>query len=186
MIRFSCRLAHGVYVFLADPAPQVARFCKGETMILEQDIHPDDPKGTEAVILPEPSESTVKEKKQILIVDDDNVQNEILAFCFEKIGYDSAVATCGETGFAKAKEIRPDLILLDIEMPGISGLEVCRQLVDCPETYEIPIIILSGHEGGDVVRDARSAGCHYFVRKPYDPNALLTLVQAAMEESSGW
>lgn len=159
-------------------------------MILEQNTPSDEPSpaqsGAQSFVLPEPSESSVEEKKRILIVDDDCVQNEILEFCFRKIGYDSVAASCGDTGFAKAKEIRPDLILLDIEMPGMNGLEVCRQLIDNPETCEIPIIILSGHDGIDIVRDARSAGCHYFIRKPYDPNALLTLVQAAIKESSDW
>lgn len=158
-------------------------------MILEQNTPSDDPSyaqsGAQSVVLPEPSESSV-ESKRILIVDDDKIQNEILEFCFRKIGYDSVVATCGDSGFAKAKEIRPDLILLDIEMPGMSGLEVCRRLIDNPETCEIPIIILSGHDGIDIVRDARSAGCHYFIRKPYDPNALLTLVQSAIKESNDW
>lgn len=154
-------------------------------MILEQGMPTDDP-GAQSVVLPQSVESTVEESKQILIVDDDCVQNEILEFCFRKNGYESVIATCGESGLAKAKEIRPDLILLDIEMPGMSGLDVCRHLMDNTNTCEIPIIILSGHDRDEVVRDARSAGCHFFIRKPFDPNALLTLVQAAMKEASDW
>lgn len=154
-------------------------------MILEQEIPSDDP-SEHAVILPQPTEEAVEGSSRILIVDDDNVQNEILEFCFRKIGYESVTATCGKSGLAKAKEIRPDLILLDIQMPGMSGLEVCRQLMDDTDTCGIPIIILSGHDGSEVVRDARAAGCHYFIRKPYDPNALLTLVQSAIKESNDW
>jgi len=137
-------------------------------MILEHEIPSDDQCG-QPVVLPNPADSPVEGKGQILIVDDDCVQNEVLEYCFRKIGYDSVVATCGESGFSRAKEIRPDLILLDIEMPGISGLEVCRQLIDDPATCGIPVIILSGRDGSEVVRDARSAGCHFFIHKPYDP-----------------
>jgi two-component system, OmpR family, alkaline phosphatase synthesis response regulator PhoP len=86
----------------------------------------------------------------------------------------------GRSGLSLARQRRPDLVLLDLGLPDVHGLEVCEQLVDSPETCGIPIIIVSGLDEPDVVRSARSAGCEYFLRKPYDPNALLTLIQHAL------
>lgn len=62
-------------------------------------------------------------------------------------------------------------------------LRVCQQLVDNPATCDIPVIILSGMQRPDIIRRSRSAGCRYYVRKPYDPNALLVLIDQAIEES---
>ena len=137
-------------------------------------------------VLPLPVDGTTPVRRKILIVDDDDTQNEVLKYCFGKVGYDAFVATCGETGFAKAREIHPDLILLDIELPTRNGLDVCRELMDNSDTCEIPVIILSGHDSNDVVREARSAGCRFFIRKPFDPNALLALVEHATTQGDRW
>ena len=66
------------------------------------------------------------------------------------------------------------------------GFDVCQQLADDPQTCSIPVIILSGMERPDIIRRARSSGCQYFVRKPYDPNALLVLIQSAIGEADKW
>jgi CheY-like chemotaxis protein len=81
---------------------------------------------------------------------------------------------------------RPSLIVLDLRLPDTDGFSVCSQLVDDPATSEIPVIILSGMERPDIIRQSRAAGCQYFVRKPYDPNALLILIRQAIDESRGW
>jgi CheY-like chemotaxis protein len=69
-------------------------------------------------------------------------------------------------------------------LPDVDGLELCQQLVDDAQTGEIPVIIVSGREQDDVVRRSRAAGCQYYVRKPYDPNVLLTLIRQAIDEAS--
>ena len=78
----------------------------------------------------------------------------------------------------------PDLVLLDLRLPTSDGLSVCQQLTDAPETCGIPVIIVSGMERPDIVRRSRAVGCQYFVRKPYDPSALLVLVEHALAESN--
>jgi DNA-binding response OmpR family regulator len=85
-----------------------------------------------------------------------------------------------------ARRERPDLVVLDLRLPDGNGFDVCADLVDSPETCDIPVIIVSGLERGDIVRTARKAGCHFFVRKPYDPNALLTLIEHALREAESW
>ncbi len=80
-----------------------------------------------------------------------------------------------------AAQQQPDCILLDLNLPDLDGFEVCQRLVDAPITAEIPVIIISGLERPDVIRRSRAAGCQFYLRKPYDPNALLALIQRAIE-----
>jgi CheY-like chemotaxis protein len=95
-------------------------------------------------------------------------------------------AYSGKAGLAKAKSHTPSLVVLDLGLPDIDGLRVCEQLADSPETCSVPIIILSGKDQPGLVRRCRAAGCHYFLRKPYDPNALLVLIRQAINEARAW
>ena len=124
------------------------------------------------------------EKRRILIVDDDNDQAEALALGLSRQGFQPLLASTVSTGLMIAQLHDPDLILLDIRLPDGNGLELCEWLADSPETADIPIILLSAMGGDEIVRQARSAGSMYFVRKPYDPNALLTLVDDALEKAN--
>jgi CheY-like chemotaxis protein len=98
----------------------------------------------------------------------------------------AVAAYSGAAGLAKAKADPPSAIVLDLGLPDTDGLLICEQLADLPETCSIPIIILSGKEQPGIVRRCRAAGCHYFLRKPYDPNALLVLVRQAIRDASNW
>ena len=123
-----------------------------------------------------------KVAQRILIVDDDHAQCDVLAYRFGSVGYKTVTAHNGYDGMQIAREQHPDLILLDIRLPDVDGLTVCHQLNDAPETCDIPIIVLSAMERPDIIRRTRSAGSHFFLRKPYDPNALLMLVEAAIND----
>lgn len=122
----------------------------------------------------------------ILIVDDDTEQVDVLSHSFTSLGYRVSVAGTRADGLTIAAADRPDLILLDICLPDGDGLGICEEICDNQRTGDIPVIIVSGTEKPDVVRKARAAGCHYYVRKPYDPNALLILAQNAIRESRDW
>lgn len=122
----------------------------------------------------------------ILVIDDDANQVDVLSHSFKALGYRVSVATNRADGERLAHADRPDLILLDICLPDGDGLEICSEFNDQADTADIPVIIVSGTEKMDVVRKARAAGCHYYVRKPYDPNALLILAQNAISESREW
>lgn len=124
--------------------------------------------------------------EHILVIDDDFTQTEILSHLLTKQGYRVSVATTCEEGFSKSQSEMLDLILLDIGMPDGDGLEMCSDFSDGAATADIPVIIVSGMEKPSIVRQARAAGCQYYVRKPYDPNALLLLVQNAIAESKDW
>ena len=122
----------------------------------------------------------VQQRGTILIVDDAADQTFVLARCLEKIGFAVAIEHEGRAGLARAAIEPPDLVLLDLELPDIDGFEVCRELVDAPETCGMPVITVSGHDQADIVRACRAAGSEFFVRKPFDPNVLLTLIESML------
>lgn len=125
-------------------------------------------------------------RPRILIVDDDSAQVESLHYRLTSQGFDVIEASTGKAGIEKARQSHPDLVLLDLRLPDIDGLEVSAQLCDDPATLDIPVIVVSGMEAPDIIRRARASGSRYYVRKPYDPNALLVLIRQALSDESGW
>lgn len=138
----------------------------------------------DAVTQLQPCESGTDRRQSILIVDDDRAQVEALAIRLQKQGFTTVLAHEGQRGLRLAQERRPDLVLLDLRLPDVDGFEICGRLVDSPDTCHIPIIIVSGSDEPDIVRSARAAGCQFFIGKPYDPNALLTLIEHALRHDS--
>ena len=135
--------------------------------------------------LPQPAaESVVLDPpRRILVVDDDEEQLAALSYRLQKLGYEPALATSGRQAIESAISTVPDLVLLDLCLPDANGFDVCERLGNSATTCGVPVIILSGMETDDIVRRARSAGCAYYLRKPYDPNVLLTLIQNALESA---
>ena len=123
--------------------------------------------------------------KRVLIVDDDESIRDVLAHRLDRQGYETICAETGQQGLALARTDHPDLIVLDLRLPDIDGFAVSQDLDEDPNTCHIPVIVLSGMERPDIIRRARMSGCTYFVRKPYDPNALLVLIEHAMVPSDG-
>jgi len=122
----------------------------------------------------------------ILIIDDDDALVDTLSHRLSRQGFTTMTADSGEAGLLLARSERPAAIVLDLRLPDVDGLTICQNLADSSETCDIPIIVLSGMERPDIVRRCRAAGCHYFIRKPYDPNVLLMLIRQAIEESGRW
>jgi CheY-like chemotaxis protein len=119
-------------------------------------------------------------RRRVLIIDDDSDQAESIAHGLRYQGFEPYLAFSAEEGLAAIGTFHPDLIIMDICLPDGDGLELSATISDGSETSGIPIIIVSAWEGHDVVRQARAAGCQFFVRKPFDPNALLILVNEAL------
>jgi len=134
----------------------------------------------------EPVESVDEQQSTVLIVDDDQSQVDVLCRRLESQGFKTLGAADGRSGLAMARTTQPDLIVLDLRLPDVDGLSVCEVLADSPSTSGIPVIILSGMERPDIIRRSRAAGCSYYVRKPYDPNALLILIEQAIREAQQW
>lgn len=121
--------------------------------------------------------------RPILIIEDDESAGEVLAIRLQRQGYQSLWSKTGRGGLELAHSERPNLVLLDIRLPDADGFDICRRLDEDPATCDIPVILLSGMERPDIIRRARAVGCHYYVRKPYDPNALLILIERAIDEA---
>ncbi len=119
--------------------------------------------------------------EKILIVDDDKSIVEVLSHRLSTQGFEPLAAHSGADGLQRAREDHPSLILLDLRLPDTDGLSVCQELVDSTDTWDIPIIIVTGRDDPDIVRRCRAAGCRFFVHKPYDPNALLILIRQALD-----
>jgi CheY-like chemotaxis protein len=135
---------------------------------------------------PQTASTKVERGREILLVDDDEVLTDVLSHRLKKQGFKTTTAHTGADGLAKARSQQPIAIVLDLRLPDANGLEICQQLADSAETCTIPVIILSGMETPDILRRCRAAGCRYFLRKPYDPNALLTLIRQSIDESDCW
>ena len=143
---------------------------------------------TDSATFPKPqSASVVAERRHtVLIIDDDDTLSDVLSYRLRKQGLNTMAAYSGAAGLAKAKAELPSLVLLDLCLPDADGLRICEQLADAPETCSIPVMVLSGKEQPGLVRRCRAAGCHYFLRKPYDPNALLVLIRQAIRDAGEW
>ena len=133
---------------------------------------------------PQPAQKKLAPRGTILIVDDDRSMAEVLADRLARQRFRVVAAADGAAGLAAARREQPDLVLLDLCLPDCDGLVICQELADSTETCQIPVIILSGLDGEDLIRRCRAAGGRYFLRKPYDPNTLLLLIRDALAD--GW
>jgi DNA-binding response OmpR family regulator len=115
----------------------------------------------------------------VLVVDDDPVIVNLLRVNFEMEGYDVLTATTGESGLVEAQSGQPDLIVLDVMMPGIDGIEVARRLRADGATSRIPIILLSAKAQSSDVQAGLAVADEY-VTKPFEPLELLDRVAAVL------
>ncbi len=113
----------------------------------------------------------------ILVVDDEEDTRELLRALLESEGYAVTTAADGEAALARVQETRPDLILLDIMMPEMDGLEVCDHLRFDPATRDVPIIFLTAKQ--DPVTQSRASilDAYAYIEKPFSPEALLAEIR---------
>ena len=126
---------------------------------------------------PRPQAVMQTQEMTVLIIDDDSALVEVLTLRLKNQGFKTLSAASGSQGLSMARREQPNLIVLDLRLPDSDGFTICQELADSADTCAIPVIILSGMERPDIVRRSREAGCQYYVRKPYDPNALLILIR---------
>ena len=124
--------------------------------------------------------------KKILIVDDEEFVCQLVKKVLERQGdLEVLVAIRGKQGIAIAKEKRPDLILLDIVMPGMSGAEVAEALLEDPLTKSIPVLFLSALvQKEEVASGEGRIGGRSFISKPVTPDELITRIREALSEGS--
>jgi len=115
--------------------------------------------------------------KLILVVEDQEDNRRIMRDLLSSVGYEVIEAVTGEEGVAAAETHRPDLILMDIQLPGLDGYEATRQIKANPELEHIPIIVVTSYAlSGDDVK-AFEAGCNAYVSKPFSPRELLAKIR---------
>ena len=114
--------------------------------------------------------------KTILIVDDNEVNLTLLQFLLRTEGYDVQVATSGQQALDLTGSLSPALILMDLQLPDMNGLEVARKLKSDPATWEIPIIAVTAYAMKGDEEKALSAGCDKYVTKPIDTRGLPRLI----------
>jgi two-component system, cell cycle response regulator DivK len=116
--------------------------------------------------------------KRILVVEDQPDNRQILRDLLTSVGFHLFEAEDGEKGIAAAEAHRPDLILMDIQMPVLDGYEATRRLKANPELKAIPIIVVTSYALSGDEEKARAAGCDDYITKPYSPRQLLAKVNA--------
>ena len=115
--------------------------------------------------------------KRILVVEDQEDNRRILRDLLTSLGYALIEALTGEEGVTMAETHRPDLILMDIQLPVMDGYEATRRIKADPSLRSIPIIAVTSYALSGDEEKARAAGCNDFVPKPYSPRQLLAKIR---------
>lgn len=121
---------------------------------------------------------------RVLIVEDDNDIAALIAHYLEKAGFAGEIVSDGGRALAAAREAPPDLIILDLMLPGLNGLEICRALRADNRTASLPIVMLTarGEESERIL--GLDSGADDYVVKPFSPNELMARVRALLRRSA--
>jgi putative two-component system response regulator len=130
---------------------------------------------------PQPSPSHPSRNIRILCVDDDSLFRTLIRDILEGAGYTVLLASDGETGLNLARQEQPDLVLLDLVLPGPNGFDICAQFKSDPCVAHIPVLILTQVNNADLNPLAFDAGALFALQKTASPERLLDLVQTALE-----
>ena len=118
--------------------------------------------------------------KRILIVEDDPAVLRAMSFILEKEGYEVLTAVNGLEGLTKAKGENPDLLILDVMLPGIDGFEICHRLRAESETAQLPILMLSAKGQAADKAMGLQVGANEYLTKPVDRLVLLSTLEALL------
>jgi DNA-binding response OmpR family regulator len=116
----------------------------------------------------------------ILIADDDPDIRDLVAFKLEQAGFDVTAVDNGLAALDSARQVAPDLVVLDVMMPGMSGIDVCRELRGDSSTAGLPIILLTARAQEGDVEVGFGAGADDYVVKPFSPRELVSRVEAVL------
>ncbi len=125
---------------------------------------------------------TPSNQKTILIIDDQPFFITMQQNMLQRQGYRVVSASNGTEGLAQAKKHKPDIILLDVEMPGVDGIEVCRQMKEDPELKHIPVIILTATQDLKLNERSFKAGAEITILKSVPGERLLNMLRLSLEK----
>jgi CheY-like chemotaxis protein len=120
-------------------------------------------------------------RKKILVVDDDASIVRMLRTCLEVAGYDVVAACDGAQALGRVKTDEPNLLILDIMMPRMSGFETLKALKNSAETRHLPVIFLTAYSTDENLIKSIDLDSQYFISKPFETNVLLTVVQRLLQ-----
>ena len=122
-------------------------------------------------------------QKRILLIEDNEFNRKIVRHLLARTAYRLIEATDGEAGVATAREARPDLVIMDIQLPKLSGLDATRRLQIDPVTASIPVIVITSFALAGDEEKAREAGAAAYLAKPYSPRELLQMIRELAPEA---
>jgi DNA-binding response OmpR family regulator len=118
----------------------------------------------------------------IVVADDDPDIRDLVSFKLEQTGFDVVACEDGAAALAVCEDREPDLVILDVMMPGMSGLDVCRSLRDS-QLVSVPVILLTARAQESDIAQGFEAGADDYVIKPFSPRELSSRVQAVLQRS---
>ena len=123
-------------------------------------------------------------EQKILIVEDEQDILELINYNLKKEGFDTKAVSSGEDGLTQAVNYKPDLVILDLMLPGVDGLEVCRKLKSSQDTLNIPVIMVTARgEEADIV-SGLEIGADDYVTKPFSPKILIARVKGVLRRKA--
>ena len=119
---------------------------------------------------------------RVLLVDDNTTNLQVLFQALSPEGYELLIAQSGEQALESAREGNPQLILLDVKMPGIDGFETLRRLRADEETADIPVVFLSAHANVESIEEGKALGAQGYFTKPFQFDEILAKVKEILGE----
>jgi DNA-binding response OmpR family regulator len=119
---------------------------------------------------------------KILVAEDERDIRELIAFTLQFAGFDVELASNGAEAVDKAPGLNPDLILMDVRMPRMTGYEACKALKQLPETQDTPVIFLSAKGQESEIQEGLGAGAMDYILKPFAPDELTAKVKQILKE----
>ena len=119
----------------------------------------------------------MSDKPKILVAEDERDIRELIGFTLRYAGLDVTLTKNGVEAVEQAPIIQPDLIMLDVRMPKMTGYEACRALKSNPSTSKIPIVILSAKGQDGEIQEGKEAGADHYIVKPFAPDRLTERVK---------
>jgi CheY-like chemotaxis protein len=121
-----------------------------------------------------------KPRPLVLVVDDEEDIRDVLTFRLQRSGYDVIQAKNGQEGILMAGEKQPAIILMDVRMPRMSGLDATRAIRQNPDTAGIPVIILTASVREDAIEEGFAAGATDYIKKPFSPPELVLRIASVL------
>ncbi len=121
---------------------------------------------------------------RILVAEDEKDIRELIAFTLRFAGFDVLLATNGAEAVEVAEAERPDLVILDVRMPRMSGYEACRRLKENPQTASLPVVFLSAKGQDSEIQQGLASGAEEYILKPFAPDELIQQVRSILNRRS--